>query len=82
MTEPIRYICCICGKAVRSDSHTCPKESLRAIDGADTKAARDEIDPTRYTTEFWRGEGQRLAEGFDLLNRDGDWDEFDHGEED
>lgn len=37
---------------------------------------------TRYTTEFWRDAGQRIADGFDLLNRDGDWDEFDHGEED
>lgn len=78
----IRYHCCICGKAVRSDSHTCPDASLAAIDGADTRAARDEIDPTRYTTEFWRGEGQRLADGFELMHMDGDFDESDHGEED
>lgn len=68
--------CPICGRdnGILGVSHHCPESVLRAIDAANTRAEREEMEPQYERREFHRSLRQRLREGYELMALSGDQD--------
>lgn len=62
--------CPICGgKLSYMHSHRCPPSTIRSIDAANRRAENDEDSP-EGKEPFYRTEGRRIAEGFEMMGGD------------